>query len=55
MGANLADLVYRELRDGAGASRFEFSAYWHADNETRPCRNSLMLLSERYSSPSIGR
>lgn len=39
-GANLADLVYRELRDGAGASRFEFSAYWHADSETRPCRNS---------------
>ncbi|MGY4601337.1 hypothetical protein [Bradyrhizobium sp. 168] len=40
IGANFAGLVYRELRDGAGASRFEFSAYWRADNETRRCTNS---------------
>ncbi|WP_346659217.1 hypothetical protein [Bradyrhizobium sp. CW7] len=40
IGANFAGLVYRELRDGAGASRFELSAYWRADNETRRCTNS---------------
>ncbi|WP_345956806.1 hypothetical protein [Bradyrhizobium sp. 169] len=40
IGANSAGLVYRELRDGAGASRFELSAYWRADNETRRCTNS---------------
>lgn len=55
IGAHLADLVYRELRDGAGASRFEFSAYWRADNENPALQEFLKLLSERYSSPSIDR
>lgn len=55
IGANLADLVYRELRDGAGASRFEFSACWRADNENPALQEFLKLLSEGYSSPSIGR
>ncbi|WP_247438986.1 hypothetical protein [Bradyrhizobium sp. 139] len=55
IGANLADLVYRELRDGAGASRFEFPAYWRADNANPALQEFLKLLSEGYSSPSIGR
>lgn len=55
IGPNLADLVYRELRDGVGASRFEFSACWRADNENPALQEFLKLLSEGYSSPSIGR
>lgn len=55
IGANFAGLVYRELRDGAGASRFEFSAYWRADNENPALHEFLKLLSQRYPSPSAGR
>lgn len=55
MGANLAGLVYREVRDGSGPSRFEFSAYWQTDNENPALTTFLKLLSERYSSPSLGR
>ncbi|MCK1518790.1 LysR family transcriptional regulator [Bradyrhizobium sp. 17] len=55
IGANFAGLVYRELRDGAGASRLEFSAYWRADNENPALHEFLKLLSQRYPSPSAGR
>lgn len=48
IGANFAGLVYRELRDGTGASRFDFSAYWRADNESPALDAFLKLLSERY-------
>ncbi|WP_338025349.1 hypothetical protein [Bradyrhizobium yuanmingense] len=54
-GVNFAGLVYRELRDDAGASRFAFSAYWRADNENRSLHEFLKLLSERYSSPPTRR
>ncbi|MCK1335605.1 LysR family transcriptional regulator, partial [Bradyrhizobium sp. 38] len=52
MGANFAGLVYRELRDGTGPSRLEFSAYWRGDNENPALHEFLKLLSERYPSPS---
>lgn len=55
MGINYAGLIYRELRDGAGPSRFEFSAYWRADNENPALAAFLKLLSERYPSPPLGR
>lgn len=55
MGINYAGLVYRELRDSAGPSRFEFSAYWRADNENPALAAFLNLLSERYPSPPLGR
>lgn len=51
MGANFSGLVYRELRDGTGPSRFEYSAYWRADNENPALGAFLKLLSERYPSP----
>ncbi|MET4260857.1 DNA-binding transcriptional LysR family regulator [Bradyrhizobium sp. S3.12.5] len=54
MGANLAGLVYRELHDGTGPSRFEFSAYWRADNENPALAAFLKMLSERYPSPPLG-
>ena len=53
IGANFAGLVYRELRDGAGPSRFDYSAYWRADNENPALAAFLRLLAERYGSPSL--
>ncbi|MET4072221.1 DNA-binding transcriptional LysR family regulator [Bradyrhizobium sp. S3.2.6] len=55
LGANFAGLVYRELRDGTGPSRFDFSAYWRADNENPVLAAFLKLLSERYPSSPLGR
>ncbi|OSJ13479.1 LysR family transcriptional regulator [Bradyrhizobium canariense] len=54
MGANFAGLVYRELRDGTGPSRFDFSATWRPDNENPALREFLKLLTARYRSPPIG-
>jgi DNA-binding transcriptional LysR family regulator len=51
IGANFAGLVYRELRDGTGPSRFDYSAYWRADNENPALNAFLKMLSERYPSP----
>jgi DNA-binding transcriptional LysR family regulator len=47
-GANLSSLVYRELRDGSGPSRIDFSATWRADNENPALENFLKMLGERY-------
>lgn len=55
MGINYAGLVCRELREGAGPSRFGFSAYWRADNENPALTAFLKMLSERYPSPPLGR
>lgn len=55
MGSNFAGLVYRELRDDTGPSRFNFSAYWRHDNENPALREFQKLLSERYSSPPVER
>jgi DNA-binding transcriptional LysR family regulator len=53
IGANFAGLVYRELRDGAGPSRFDYSAYWRVDNENPALSAFLKMLSERYPSPRL--
>lgn len=53
VGANFAGLVYRELRDGSGPSRFDYSAYWRAENENPALRVFLKMLSERYPSPRL--
>jgi DNA-binding transcriptional LysR family regulator len=51
-GASFAGLVYRELRDGTGSSRIDFSAHWRVDNENPALDGFLKLLSERYRSPA---
>ena len=51
-GASFAGLVYRELRDGTGSSRIDFSAHWRADNESPALDGFIKLLSERYRSPT---
>jgi DNA-binding transcriptional LysR family regulator len=48
IGANFSGLVYRELRDGTGSSRINFSAIWRADNESPALQNFVRLLAERY-------
>ena len=53
IGANFAGLVYRELRDGAGPSRLDYSAYWQGENENPALEAFLKLLSERYPSPCL--
>lgn len=55
MGANFAGLVYREMRDCDGPSRFDFSAHWRGDNKNSALKEFLKLLSERYYSPPGGR
>jgi DNA-binding transcriptional LysR family regulator len=55
IGANFSGLVYRELRDGTGPSRLDYSAYWRADNENPALDCFLKLLSSRYPPTSLGR
>ncbi len=53
--ADVAGLIYRELRDGTSPSRFDYSAYWRADNENPALITFLKMLSERYPSPRLER
>lgn len=55
IGASFAGLVYRELRDGAGSSRLDFSAQWWPSNENPALKRFLHLLAERYPSPPATR
>jgi DNA-binding transcriptional LysR family regulator len=48
VGASFAGLVYRELRDGTGPTRVDFSAHWRADNDNPALDSFLKLLAERY-------
>jgi DNA-binding transcriptional LysR family regulator len=50
-GATFAGLVYRELQDGAGASRLNFHAHWRDDNENPVLKRFIDFLAERYPSP----
>ena len=54
VGASLAGLVYRELRDGTGPTRVDFSAHWRADNDNPALDSLLKLLAERYPLLSSG-
>lgn len=47
MGASYADVVYREARDGNGATRISYSAFWKSSNENPALRNFIRLLEER--------
>ena len=55
VGASFAGLVYRELRDGTGSTRFGFSAHWRADNHNPALEGFLKLLAERYPSLTSGK
>jgi DNA-binding transcriptional LysR family regulator len=55
IGTNFSELAYRELRDGTGPSRLDYSAYWRADNENPALESFLKLLSSRYPSTCLAR
>ncbi|MGY4307873.1 DNA-binding transcriptional LysR family regulator [Bradyrhizobium sp. USDA 4369] len=52
LGANLAGVTYREVRDGTGPSRIGYSALWRADNDNPALASFLKLLGERYPLPA---
>jgi DNA-binding transcriptional LysR family regulator len=54
IGVSFAGLVYRELRDGTGPTRVDFSAHWRADNDNPALDGFLKLLAERYPLPTSG-
>lgn len=54
VGASFAGLVYREVRDGTGSTRFDFAAHWRTDNDNPALEGFLKLLAERYPSLTSG-
>ena len=53
VGSSVSGLVYRELRDGTGASRIGYSAHWRTDNDNPALAGFLALLRERYPSSVV--
>ena len=51
VGVNFSGLTYRELRDGSGPSRVDYSAHWRSDNDNPALTRFLKLLGERYPLP----
>ncbi len=47
-GLNCAGVIYREARDGSGAARVGYTAYWEEVNENPTLKNFIKLLEERY-------
>lgn len=47
VGASYAGVVYREARDGNGATRIGYCAYWKDCNDNPALRNFIRLLEER--------
>ena len=54
IGLTFPGLIYREVRDGAGASRVGYFAHWRGDNENPALASFLTLLGERYPLPVAG-
>ena len=51
IGAGVSGLIYRDLRDGTGPARVDYSAHWRAENDNPALAGFLRLLRERYPSP----
>jgi DNA-binding transcriptional LysR family regulator len=47
VGASYAGVAYREARDGNGATRIGYCAYWNDGNDNPALRNFIRLLEER--------
>jgi DNA-binding transcriptional LysR family regulator len=54
IGVNLPGLIFRDVRDGAGPSRIDYSAHWRRDNDNPALASFLKLLGERYPLPVNG-
>ena len=48
IGASIAGIVYRQIRQGAEFDRVSYSAYWREDNENPALTAFLKLLAARY-------
>lgn len=51
-GANIAGVVYRDVRDGAELARIDYSAHWREDNQNPALTSFLKVLGERYPLPA---
>jgi DNA-binding transcriptional LysR family regulator len=54
IGASMPGLIFRDVRDGAGPSRIDYSAHWRRDNDNPALASFLKLLGERYPLPVNG-
>ncbi len=48
VGVRVPSIMFKELKDGTGATRVEFSAFWRESNTSRALIKFLQLLQERY-------
>jgi DNA-binding transcriptional LysR family regulator len=51
-GVRVPSIVFKELRDGTGPARVQFSAFWQDSNNNSALAKFLQLLQERY--PVLG-
>jgi DNA-binding transcriptional LysR family regulator len=49
VGVRVPSILFKELRDGTGATRVEFSAFWHEANNNHALKTFLQVLHERYA------
>jgi hypothetical protein len=49
VGVRVPSIEFKELRDGTGAARVEFSAFWQESNKNIALTKFLLLLQERYA------
>jgi DNA-binding transcriptional LysR family regulator len=54
VGVNLPGLIFRDMRDGAGSTRIDYSAHWRRDNDNPALASFLNLLGKRYPLPVNG-
>jgi DNA-binding transcriptional LysR family regulator len=52
VGVKVPSIVFKELRDGTGSTRVQFAAFWQETNDNPALANFLLLLKDRYPSPS---
>lgn len=50
VGVRVPSIVFKELRDGTGPARVQFSAFWYERNDNPAPTRVLQLLNERYPS-----
>jgi DNA-binding transcriptional LysR family regulator len=48
VGVQVPSIVFKELKDGTGPARVQFSAFWRRENENAALAKFLKLLKERY-------
>jgi DNA-binding transcriptional LysR family regulator len=54
IGVDVPGLIFRDVRDGAGSSRLDYSAHWRRDSDNPALARFLKLLGERYPLPVNG-